>query len=450
MDDYSLDERLPWYRDTQLDPPFRLKTCFKNLRGWELRFVSLFPWSLDSLHSFGDSYHSHIGNDWPAFIETYAGSMVIGTTEDLYLIKTPQSNGKQKKQIRLDVEARPITAVAWALSGSFPLDPLLVIAMSGILCVYNVQHGEPVGFLRGHGGSITSIAVHPRLPFYVCTTSSDQTARIYDLDRLPDAPPTNPFWRTEAGPSKGGAPHGLRPSEREEWGKGQCIAILAGGRSGGHLATLTCAAFHPTFPLIATGGMDRVVKIWRVHDYKGGLHREDKPLYSSTLVHRSSAASVVWELPGEHSIEDEPEYPELEWVGCPGRIVILRWLGLNRFFPPAETKYQGLQRGCASDYQESSSFTVIASIPLPYYPHTPHLRVFEDVYHDHIILVAHQKAIHLLNTSCVPGLETTEFPTDPKQFPLTFMTQSRLRAEENIDVKLLRNNNWTALYMSDF
>src|SRR5260221_11882078 len=40
--------------------------------------------------------------------------------------------------------------------------------------------------------------------------------------------------------------------------------------------------------------MDRVVKIWRVHDHEGQLRREDKPLYSSTLVHRSAAASVVW------------------------------------------------------------------------------------------------------------------------------------------------------------
>ena len=40
--------------------------------------------------------------------------------------------------------------------------------------------------------------------------------------------------------------------------------------------------------------MDRVVKIWRVHEFKGKLNREDKPLFSSALVHRSSAASIVW------------------------------------------------------------------------------------------------------------------------------------------------------------
>jgi hypothetical protein len=92
------------------------------------------------------------------------------------------------------------------------------------------------------------------MPSYVCTTSSDQTARIYVLDDS-SSPEPNPFWLPGTGPSKGGAPHGLRPSEREVWGEGLCIAVLVGGRSGGHLAAVTCAAFHPAFPLIATGGV---------------------------------------------------------------------------------------------------------------------------------------------------------------------------------------------------
>ncbi|KAH9044726.1 WD40-repeat-containing domain protein [Lactarius pseudohatsudake] len=455
-------EQSPWYRDSRLvEPPFQLVKCFKNLRGPPYRFISLFPWNLGSLQSLGELYSDHLSNEWPKFVQTYAGLTVIGNAEELYLVSSVSSSGKQKKQIRLDTKAGPITAVAWALNGGSPLEPLLVIALSSIVCVYSVRLGEPTSFLRGHGGSITSIAVHPRVPFYVCTTSSDQTARIYDLDRFPDDanPFANPFWNPGTGPSKGGAPHGLRPSERTEWGRGQCTTILAGGRSGGHFAAVTCAAFHPTFPLIATGGMDRVVKIWRVHGFKGVLNREDKPLYSSTLVHRSSVASIAWLAedtlfthctstefssqrvvpPTEQSIEGEEE---LEWIGSPGRIVILRWLGLNRFFPPGETRHQEVQRGCVADYQESSSFTVIASIPLPYYPHTPHLNVFGEVYHDHIILVTHGRSIRLLNASHVPHLEATEFPTDDEQFPTAFVAQTRLRAEETTDAKWLRKNEW--------
>ena len=89
-----------------------------------------------------------------------------------------------------------------------------------------------------------------------------------------------------------------------------------------------------------------------------------------------------------------------------------------------------------------ASFTVIASIPLPYYPHTPHLRVFGDVYHDHVILITHGRSIRLLNASRVPHLEATQFPTDDEQFPTAFVAQTRLRAEETTDAKWLRENEW--------
>ena len=49
-------------------------------------------------------------------------------------------------------EPGPITAVAWALGRSAPLDPLLLIAMSSVLCVYSVGCENRIGFMRGHGG----------------------------------------------------------------------------------------------------------------------------------------------------------------------------------------------------------------------------------------------------------------------------------------------------------
>jgi hypothetical protein len=142
----------------------------QNLRGAEYRFVSLFPWTLVSLHSLWEFNHSDIGNEWHKFIEAYAGSIVVGTTKELYVVRL-QPSGKQGKQIRLDTVSlrctcqfldaglngqgqggRPITAVTWALGRALPLDPLLVVAMSSMVCVYSVGRGEPVGFLRGHGG----------------------------------------------------------------------------------------------------------------------------------------------------------------------------------------------------------------------------------------------------------------------------------------------------------
>ena len=110
------DEKLPWYRDSDIEPPFRLTTCikvrrvcsissqvlqsdlfdFQNLRGLEYHFVSLFPWSLASVHD------GHFSDDWARFIVTYAGSIVVGSTEELYLIRALRPGGKQKQQIRLD------------------------------------------------------------------------------------------------------------------------------------------------------------------------------------------------------------------------------------------------------------------------------------------------------------------------------------------------------------
>lgn len=82
---------------------------------------------------------------------------------------------------------------------------------------------------------------------------------------------------------------------------------------------------------------------------------------------------------------------------------------------------------------------MIASVPLPYYPDTPHLRVFGDVYHDHIILIAHQKTIRLLNTLHVPGVEATKFPAYQDLFPVA---ESRLHAERKVDAKFLENDDW--------
>ena len=54
------------------------------------------------------------------------------------------------------------------------------------------------------------------------------------------------------------------------------------------------------------------------------------------------------QLESPESKEDEEVSKPKAWTGCPGRVVIFRWLGLNRFFPPAETKYRSIQRGCVS------------------------------------------------------------------------------------------------------
>lgn len=53
-----------------------------------------------------------------------------------------------------------------------------------------------------------------------------------------------------------GPPHGFHGMNPEGTGpSGRCMAVLMGGRSGGHEAAVLNAAFHPTLPVLATCGV---------------------------------------------------------------------------------------------------------------------------------------------------------------------------------------------------
>lgn len=83
---------------------------------------------------------------------------------------------------------------------------------------------------------ITSIAVDPFHPYLFCTTSRDQTTRVYDLTLRARDRPKNVHWPPDKRPSLAGPAFGLQCSEAEGMGMGRCVAVLVGGRSGGHEA----------------------------------------------------------------------------------------------------------------------------------------------------------------------------------------------------------------------
>jgi hypothetical protein len=88
---------------------------------------------------------------------------------------------------------------------------------------------------------ITSIAVHPTHPYIFCTTSKDQTTRIYDLTLPPVQFPNNPHWPPGTAPSLAGPAHGLQMTDGEGDGIGRCVAVLCGSKSGGHLDAVLAA-----------------------------------------------------------------------------------------------------------------------------------------------------------------------------------------------------------------
>lgn len=85
---------------------------------------------------------------------------------------------------------------------------------------------------------ITSIAVHHTHPYMFLTTSRDQTVRLYDLRFRPRQLPNNMYWPLSKHASLAGAGFGLHMNDSEGEGYGRCLAVLVGGRSGGHQAAV--------------------------------------------------------------------------------------------------------------------------------------------------------------------------------------------------------------------
>lgn len=53
--------------------------------------------------------------------------------------------------------------------------------------------------------------------------------------------PNNPLWYPKQGPSLAGPAHGLHMCEPEGEGVGRAVAVMVGGRSGGHAGAVLCS-----------------------------------------------------------------------------------------------------------------------------------------------------------------------------------------------------------------
>ncbi|KAL4070894.1 WD40-repeat-containing domain protein [Scleroderma citrinum] len=395
--------------------------------------MALFPWDYHSIETLwsGAMNQPEIRKGWEPMVDSWLGAIIIGGTDAVavwpakgsvggFCLRIPGNGASQGR----------FSAVAWALSNEAPLEPLMICSRGSILYVLNVNKKQVVSQLRGHGGEITSIAVHPSFPYLVCTCSKDFSARIYDLTMPPRDRPNNPHWPPSTLPSLGGAPHGLQPSEPEGIGIGRCVIVLCGGPSGGHDAAVLGAAFHPSYPLIATCGMDRAVKIWRLPRMSfDKLAREDKPLFSSTRIHKARILSVNWlsldvlatsSAPALMRSNNNPDDLYFE----DGTFAIWRWLGFDRFFPDDRPKPAKVMRGCASDYQESSSFKILSVVSTP--RSTRHLHIAQTHTNDYVI------AVTLPDRMCFHNVSNLE-PRKPPGFPLDQESVNSLKSKLHLD-----------------
>lgn len=77
-----------------------------------------------------------------------------------------------------------------------------------------------------------------------------------------------------------------------------------------------------------------------------------------------------------------------------GTVTIFRWIGFDRFFPAGQ-EIGKVFRGCTSDYQESSSFTLISTSSLP--QQTRHVHVTQAFTGDYILVLSLPDSIRLYN-----------------------------------------------------
>ncbi|KAF9040560.1 WD40-repeat-containing domain protein [Panaeolus papilionaceus] len=394
--DPDIEHNSSWFADPNKPHPFKLVRSITNKSSrFSFHSTAIFPWKEDSLKVLwsGDALTAEppLVDKWKAIVDKHWDMVAVGSRDTLFIFHTHKPLPPVVVQLKPQNAVKLIKAdrmhTAWSLDRD-NLEPVVIFNHASNIYIYNVISQSITGSIRGHGGAVTSISVHPVDPQYFCSTSRDFTTRIYSL-MLEDDPPRqrrkkpspNPHWPPSTKPSLAGAAHGLRlsPQEIEGHGIGRCIGVLMGGRSGGHNAAVMAAAFHPSHPLIATCGMDRAVKIWFFRYPKSKLEaerlaREDKPLFSTQRIHKARVLSITWLLqdvlvthsapsimkckPGDP--EDKRVYQEA------GEISVWQWLGFDRFFPAQfqDARPQTL-RGCSSDYQESSSFKILSTYAFP-------------------------------------------------------------------------------------
>lgn len=356
--------------------------------------IAFFPWDTQSIKRL---WHGELENQpvlkaqWLRVSRDYSGVFAVArerkvrllrssdscALESLYTIaldkppadivhNTPTATSKGKRKVPKRKAKNPhdddILALAWALDPNEP-SPLLLVAASRVLHIFDVARQCARGALKGHGADITALAVHPIYPQYVCSTSRDYTTRFYDLTRdsrymIPD--PQRPVRGSD---HYGGPPFGMQvrtaevdgvgelPPGIEGFGFGKCVGVLWGFiagvevvnkeevqrmRGGGHHMAVLNVDFHPTRDLMVTCGLDHNIKIWRVpplpfkDPVHPSFHRDQLPVFTSSAIHAARVVSVRWidydillseSVPTQTGQEQEERHTFVIW----------QWLAIDRF-----------------------------------------------------------------------------------------------------------------------
>ncbi|KAI8925560.1 coatomer WD associated region-domain-containing protein [Entophlyctis helioformis] len=120
--------------------------------------------------------------------------------------------------------------------------------------IWNWQSRNCICILAGHNHYVMSAVFHPKEDL-ILSASQDQTLRVWDISGLrrkhsAGAPVVDDYQRGPAG-------------QPDVFGNTDAVVKYV---LEGHSRGLNWAAFHPTLPLIVSGGDDRLIKLWRMND----------------------------------------------------------------------------------------------------------------------------------------------------------------------------------------
>ncbi|GMM33351.1 coatomer subunit alpha [Saccharomycopsis crataegensis] len=129
--------------------------------------------------------------------------------------------------------------------------------------IWNWQNRQEIACLTGHNHYVMSAEFHPTQDLIV-SSSLDQTVRVWDISGL---------RKKHSAPS--GAQAATRSFEDQLSRQNMPQQDIFGNTDAvvkfvleGHDRGVNWASFHPTLPLIVSGGDDRVVKLWRMSETK--------------------------------------------------------------------------------------------------------------------------------------------------------------------------------------
>jgi coatomer protein complex subunit alpha (xenin) len=116
--------------------------------------------------------------------------------------------------------------------------------------IWNWQSRTCISILTGHSHYVMSAQFHPLEPL-ILTASLDQTIRVWDYSGL------------KKKHSAGATVHDDR--NPDVFGNMDAVVKFV---LEGHSRGVNYASFHPSLPLIVSGGDDRLVKLWRMNETK--------------------------------------------------------------------------------------------------------------------------------------------------------------------------------------